>query len=105
LTLTPEQRELVRNRLRGDRSGRTAHIRDIPRVTGPRDDDAAPLSSAQRRLWFVHQLTPNSPAYNVDYLWRITGRLAVPHFERAVREVLARHDMFRTVFEDVQANG
>ncbi|GIF09359.1 hypothetical protein Asi03nite_68970 [Actinoplanes siamensis] len=59
-----------------------------------------PLSSAQHRLWFLHRLDPDSPAYNLDYLWRVDGELDVTAFSRAVDGVVRRHAVLRTNFRD-----
>src|SRR5262249_55638021 len=45
-----------------------------PRAPG----SAAPLSYAQERLWFIEQLTPGLPVYNLPLALRIERRLAPP---------------------------
>lgn len=65
---------------------------------GPADSHrAAPLSSAQARIWFFEELRPGTSMFNVPFLLRLSGTLDVPAFERAVRGLLDRHDVFRTV--------
>ncbi|HMJ64061.1 MAG TPA: amino acid adenylation domain-containing protein, partial [Candidatus Binatia bacterium] len=58
----------------------------------------APLSFAQQRLWFLHQLEPNSPVYNVPQLVRIEGMLDTSALESAFLTVLTRHEALRTHF-------
>jgi amino acid adenylation domain-containing protein len=58
----------------------------------------APLSFAQRRLWFLDQLDPNSAVYNIPLAVRITGRLNVPALERSFNELVSRHESLRTTF-------
>ncbi len=67
---------------------------------GPGPDVAgrAPLSFAQQRLWFMDQLSPGGFAYNITGGLRIVGRLDVGALERALGDLLRRHEPLRTVF-------
>ncbi|MBI3450486.1 MAG: condensation protein, partial [Acidobacteria bacterium] len=67
--LSPSKRALLESMLRGKRPG------EAPAITIPRrgDRSTAPLSFAQARLWFVHQIVPASPAYNVPAALRLRG--------------------------------
>jgi amino acid adenylation domain-containing protein len=56
------------------------------------------LSYAQQRLWFIHRLTPGSAAYNIPVALRLRGALEVPVLERALTELVRRHETLRTVF-------
>ncbi|KEO83516.1 non-ribosomal peptide synthetase [Tumebacillus flagellatus] len=56
------------------------------------------LSHGQRGLWFIQQMTPNSVAYNEHYLLKLTGRLDVLTLGLALREIIERHAILRTVF-------
>jgi amino acid adenylation domain-containing protein len=58
-----------------------------------------PLSFAQSRLWFLHQLEPASAAYNMPFASRLNGRLNTPALEEAFNEIVARHEILRTTFE------
>jgi amino acid adenylation domain-containing protein len=60
-----------------------------------------PLSFSQQRLWFVDQLEPGSPAYNVAKSFHVLGRLDAAALERALGEVVRRHEVLRTVFRAV----
>lgn len=62
---------------------------------------ALPLSFAQQRLWFLHQLEPDSPAYNMFMAFRLSGKLDTPALERAINEIIRRHEALRTTFEMV----
>ena len=55
-----------------------------------------PLSSFQRRVWFLEHLYPFQPTYNLCLLLRITGPLLVPALERSWREIVRRHSALRT---------
>ncbi|HVR09570.1 MAG TPA: amino acid adenylation domain-containing protein, partial [Thermoanaerobaculia bacterium] len=57
-----------------------------------------PLSFAQQRFWFVDQLEPASPRYNIAAAVRLSGPLAVARLARAFVEVARRHEVLRTVF-------
>ena len=58
-----------------------------------------PLSFAQQRLWFVHQMDPASSAYNMPMAFRLSGRLDVEALEWALNEILRRHEILRTTFD------
>jgi amino acid adenylation domain-containing protein/non-ribosomal peptide synthase protein (TIGR01720 family) len=58
----------------------------------------APLSSAQQRLWFLYQLAPDSRAYLLHALVRLSGRLDRAALAGAFAEIARRHHVLRTVF-------
>jgi amino acid adenylation domain-containing protein len=66
-----------------------------PRTT---DGDCFPLSVGQERLWFLDQLEPGNPAYNIPAAYHITGRLNVAALERSLGEIVRRHEILRTTF-------
>lgn len=59
--------------------------------------ERALLSFAQRRLFFVDQLYPNSPAYNMPAAIRLRGPLQVPVLEQSFNEEIRRHEILRTM--------
>ncbi|MFC9909614.1 condensation domain-containing protein [Streptomyces sp. NPDC059862] len=59
-----------------------------------------PLSHSQRRLWAFHQQEGPHAAYNVHVVLRLTGALDVTALERALVDVLGRHEVLRTVLRD-----
>ena len=76
------------------RSRRTARTpQSIQRA--PRDRDL-PLSFAQQRLWYLDQLEPGNAAYNNPVALRLSGPLDTAALERAINEVVSRHEVLRT---------
>lgn len=71
----------------------------IPVLVPVRRDQLLLPSYAQERLWFLHQLMPESTAYNVARVGRTTGQLNVGGLEWAINEVIRRHEVLRTTFE------
>ncbi|HEU4595917.1 MAG TPA: condensation domain-containing protein, partial [Pyrinomonadaceae bacterium] len=59
-----------------------------------------PTSFAQQRLWFLDQLEPGNPVYNIPAALRLTGRLDIALLERSFGEVLRRHEVLRTGFAE-----
>jgi len=73
-----------------------------PGIARRNQGDAAPLSFAQQRLWFLDQLDPGSPVYNVIEALRMDGALDIPILERSFVEVVRRHEVLRTNFVSVE---
>jgi amino acid adenylation domain-containing protein len=69
-----------------------------PNVPRRAAEGPAPLSFAQERLWFLHQLAPHGPVYNIPAALRLTGALDVAALERSLAEIVRRHEALRTTF-------
>jgi hypothetical protein len=63
--------------------------------SGPR---IAPLSHAQQRLWFLDQLAPGSPFYNMPVALRLAIPLDISALTRSLDEIVRRHESLRTTF-------
>ncbi len=95
--LSPAKKALLELRLKQNR----LHEQAIPRRPSR---EFAPLSFAQQRLWFLNQLEPESPAYNESRAYRLSGVLDVAALQRALDQVVARHEVLRTNFVSVDGN-
>ncbi|MFI5911649.1 amino acid adenylation domain-containing protein [Dactylosporangium sp. NPDC051541] len=55
-----------------------------------------PASFAQERLWFLAQLDPGVPQYNLNVLTQLPGRIDPDRLQRAFAAVVRRHETLRT---------
>ncbi|MGE0158280.1 MAG: amino acid adenylation domain-containing protein [Gemmatimonadales bacterium] len=83
--LTPE--------LRAELTARKAAV-----IAWLRDETRAPLSLAQRRLWVLCQLEPESTAYTLSRAVHLAGDLDVDVVNRVLTEIVRRHAALRTTF-------
>ena len=79
------------------RQGRDVPEAAQPILRAPSGQDS-PASFGQEQLWFFDQFHPDSSAYNVPVALRISGSLQPAIIERALTEIVARHEALRTVF-------
>ncbi|WP_217142904.1 non-ribosomal peptide synthetase [Streptomyces sp. AC627_RSS907] len=84
-----------------ERVAATAGAPPRPRpAAGTRPDDI-PLSSAQRRLWFLHQFAEGATdGYHMRVVLRLRGPLDIPALRVALADLTTRHEALRTLFPD-----
>jgi hypothetical protein len=94
LELSGKKRAVLEALLREQGIGE-AKTERIPRRT---ESEPAPLSFAQQRIWFLDQLEPENPLYNIHTGVELLGPLNVPVLRRSIAEILRRHEALRTTF-------
>jgi amino acid adenylation domain-containing protein len=94
LELSGKKRAVLEALLREQGIGE-AKTERIPRRT---ESGPAPLSFAQQRIWFLDQLEPENPLYNIHTGVELLGPLNVPVLQRSIAEILRRHEALRTTF-------
>jgi amino acid adenylation domain-containing protein len=75
----------------------------LPPIEPAPAGEPLPLSFAQRRLWFLDQLEPGTPLYNIPAAVRLEGELDLSALERSLSEIVRRHSVLRATF--AQAEG
>ena len=91
--LSPKQREFLIAHF-----GNNLPETEAPLISRVDERRTAPLSFAQQRLWFLDQLEPGNPAYNLPAAVRLSGRLEVAALARTFNEIRRRHEVLRTAF-------
>jgi amino acid adenylation domain-containing protein len=83
------------------REGSASNVPPIVKLS--REGDLA-LSYAQQRLWFLDQMEPDNPFYNIPVAVRIEGELNIEALERSFSELVRRHEALRTTFSVVEGD-
>lgn len=73
-------------------------------ATRVHDANNVPLSFAQKRLWFLEQLDPGTPAYNITMGVQLSGTLNVEALQQSLQEIVRRHDVLRATFKVVDGH-
>ncbi|SNS55159.1 amino acid adenylation domain-containing protein [Actinomadura mexicana] len=94
-TTAARRRELIRRMMAEAGLGA-----DTARLAPRGSDGPAPLSYAQQSMWLHHRAFPDSPAYNVCLLVRMSGPLDAGALREALRALIRRHAVLRTVYAD-----
>jgi amino acid adenylation domain-containing protein/non-ribosomal peptide synthase protein (TIGR01720 family) len=78
-------------------------------AVGPREAGAAidepdlPLSHGQSALWYLHQLQPGSPAYNIAFAVRVCSTVDQAALRARVNALIERHAQLRRVYRETDA--
>ena len=91
--LPPEKRALFERQLR-----EKGLQLDKSSICKRKNLNKLPLSFAQERLWFIHQLEPDTTAYNIAFSWRFTGNLDIGLLQSCLNTIIQRHEILRTSF-------
>ena len=83
-------------------SSSNGEIHQIPPLVRLTRDQPLPLSFAQQRLWFIHQMDPAGSAYNETAAVLLEGPLNAPLFQECLNQIVARHEILRTRFPEVK---
>ncbi|MEL6929581.1 MAG: amino acid adenylation domain-containing protein, partial [Cyanobacteria bacterium J06600_6] len=65
-------------------------------------EEELPLSFAQQRQWFLHQLEPDNPWYNISTAVKITGNLDIVRLQKCLDILVERQEILRTSFLTVE---
>ncbi|WP_410874022.1 amino acid adenylation domain-containing protein [Nocardia sp. A7] len=72
-------------------------VNALPLTPRPRPE-LVPLSYAQQRMWFLNRFDPASAVDNIPVAVRLSGRLDLPALRAAIADLIARHEVLRTVY-------
>ena len=82
----------IESRARGDE-----HAESVPIKPVRRDNPAAIVW--QQSFWLIHQLEPDSAAYNIPSALRLRGELDISSLSQSLQQIVNRHEVLRTRFE------
>ncbi|MCR8577388.1 non-ribosomal peptide synthetase [Streptomyces sp. Isolate_219] len=77
--------------------GTGGRVPPAPAVARP---ERLPLSFSQQRLWFLHKFEGHAATYNMPLVLRLSGDLDVPALEETVNDLVTRHEILRTVYQE-----
>ena len=69
-----------------------------PELQPAKRDQALPLSYAQQRLWFLDELEPGTPVYNMPFALKVHGKLNTEALQNALNDLVEQHESLRTIF-------
>ncbi|GCF07998.1 condensation domain-containing protein [Dictyobacter arantiisoli] len=92
--LSPEQRALLELRLKQETHNHYEHTS----IQRRQNNTSLPLSISQERLWFLHQIEPETPIYNIPCVVQLKGELKTHILAQGLNMVVQRHEALRTNF-------
>jgi amino acid adenylation domain-containing protein len=96
--LSPAKQALLEKRLRGELKSDNQQ-KFIPRRS---QENPIPLSFAQQRLWFLAQLEPDNPFYNIAAVVNLKGKLNFEALQASLQEIINRHEALRCNFQTIE---
>src|SRR5437660_7846711 len=93
--------DTVSNQSKADLARKRALLAELLQKKA-RQPKHVPLSFAQQRLWFLHQLAPDSPFYNISRSITLRGHLQRAALEQSLNELVRRHEALRTRFAVIE---
>jgi amino acid adenylation domain-containing protein len=96
--ISDAKRRLLKKYLLGVTSQPPVSPRTINRRTA---ENPPRVSFAQERLWFLDQLLPGSPVFNVPLAVRLSTPVDQRVLENSINEIVRRHEVLRTTFATV----
>ncbi|MCY7421231.1 MAG: amino acid adenylation domain-containing protein, partial [Chitinophagaceae bacterium] len=71
----------------------------LPAILAKERPEFIPLAFSQARLWFIHQLQ-GTQSYHLPAALQLKGTLNIDALEKAIRSVIDRHEVLRTVYKE-----
>jgi amino acid adenylation domain-containing protein/non-ribosomal peptide synthase protein (TIGR01720 family) len=84
-------------------AGDTETLQSVPIRPVPREGNL-PASLAQEPVWLLDQVLPGNHFFNVPSAIRLLGALNIATLERALQEIVNRHELLRTSFAEVEGH-
>uniref|UniRef100_UPI002616EDC2 non-ribosomal peptide synthetase n=1 Tax=uncultured Tenacibaculum sp. TaxID=174713 RepID=UPI002616EDC2 len=76
---------------------KTKQFKSVPKAL---ESESYPLSTAQRRMYFLYELDKYSVSYNIPSFFRVGRNLDIAKFDKTLKELVKRHKSLRTIFEN-----
>jgi fengycin family lipopeptide synthetase B len=98
--LSPAKQALLEKRLRGE----LKLYNQQKSISRRSQHNPVPLSFSQQRLWFLAELEPDNPFYNVSAVVNLKGKLNFDALQASLQEIINRHEILRCNFQTIEDN-